>query len=253
MIRTGARSDRHDLYIFVSSDRPDPYINVLAHVLSKYPDTKVHYVAIREHSYHTEQSDSLLTSITAKIHTRLEKLRDNFAISNSSWSDIYEQCLDHLNTAGVDHITIPWRDLDKKLGEFAASEKALFDVTSLKKNLLVDVVSLLLSRGCTQVHNFELIKQPTFGDADLIHQLKPGVDYVYRNLGESSHVEASKKRIVAHTLTLRTLAAATGGVTILVLLVQVFFGSTWLQTMVTTVGTATSIAGFLFLFLRNAK
>jgi hypothetical protein len=252
MISSAAKPDRQQLYIFVTSPRPDAYVNVLAHVLRTRSISAVIYISVREHGYSTEQVNDRLVSIAAGIHTHLHVLRERFKEANPSWSDTYDECLDRLDAVSVTHQIVPWVDLDKKLYEFSASGTSIFDVTSLKKNLLVDVVSLLLSRGCTRVYNFELIKTPTFDDADLIHALKAS-DYTYRNLGESRHVEAAQKRMLANFLTFRTLAIVTGAVTLFILLVQIFFGSTWLQTTVTVAGTATSIAGFLFLVLRNAK
>jgi len=53
----------YELYIFVTAARADPYINVLMHVLRQYSVSAVHYVAVVEHDYTTEQMEERLGDI----------------------------------------------------------------------------------------------------------------------------------------------------------------------------------------------
>ncbi|GAA0970836.1 hypothetical protein GCM10009555_020460 [Acrocarpospora macrocephala] len=252
MIGGSTRTDGQELYIFVTSARPDPYVNVLAHVLRTRPISSVHYISIREHGYSAEQVNDRLISITAGIHAYLHSLRDRLAADDKPAAAVYEKCLDKLDSISTSNEVIPWVELDEKLKIFSTTGSSIFDVTSLKKNLLVDVVSLLLSRGCIRVYNFELLKSPNYDESDLIHALDES-EFTYRSLGDSRHVEIARKRMLANFLTLRQLSFVTAGVALSVLVIQAFFGSTWLQTFVTVLGTATSIAGFLFFIIRNAK
>jgi hypothetical protein len=224
---------------------------VLAHVLRTRQVSSVHYVLIAEHQYSTEQVTDRLTSIVAGIHKHLNELRDRLADASDSKSEIYDQCLDRLDSIPVTTQVIPWSDLAEKLDEFSATA-AVFDVTTLKKNLLVDVVALLLSRGRAGVYSFELMKVPTYGEADLIHALS-SAEFTYRSLGDSRHMQLAQKRMLANLLTIRTVLTISAAIGAFVLVVQIFFASTWLQTIVTVAGTATSIAGFLFLLLRTVK
>ncbi|GGM74824.1 hypothetical protein GCM10010106_21630 [Thermopolyspora flexuosa] len=127
---------------------------------------------------------------------------------------------------------------------------AFFDVTTLKKHLLVEVVAILLSRGCTRVHSFDLIKAPTHDERDLIHNLKPSV-FAYRTLSQSRHIANAQKRMLARSLTLKTLLLITGLVAALVLLVEILFDETWLDQAILTIGTITTIGGFFSLLLRE--
>ncbi|MER6825662.1 hypothetical protein ABT352_06715 [Streptosporangium sp. NPDC000563] len=228
-------------------------MNVLVHVLQTRLISSVHYISISEHGYTAEQVNDRLISITAGIHTYLHKLRDRLRDGgNPVAATLYEKCLDKLDSISTRNEVVSWFELDEKLKDFSSSGLSIFDVTSLKKNLLVDVVALLLSRGCTRVYNFELLRPPNHDESDLFHSLDEA-EFTYRSLSESRHVGVAQKRMLANFLTLRQLAVVTSGVTAFVLLVQVFFGSTWLQTSVVVLGTATSISGFFFFVIRNAK
>jgi hypothetical protein len=250
--RSAGASDRQELFIFVTSTRPDPYVNVLVHALRSRPISAVHYIAIREHGYSAEQENDRLLKITSGIHTHLQSLADQYSDRNEGWAAIYEECLDKLDSISTTTEVVVWTDLDSRLRAFSANAVSIFDVTALKKNLLVEVVALLLSWGCTRVYIFELLKVPTHNEADLIHALKPS-EFSYRSIAESKNIEVAQKRILANSATLRTLLVTTGIVALFVLVVQLFFGSTWLQTVILAVGTITSIAGFVFLLLRNAR
>lgn len=249
-----------ELYIFVTSPRPDPYVNVLTHALKTYPLSAIYFVGIRESNNSSEPIGERLGAITSGIDSLFEQLtlrycgsaseEETVATDNGSWTAVYKECLDKLEAIPTTRVVIPWSDLDKELGHFIARGNAMFDVTTLKKNLLVDVVALLLSRGCVQVYSFELLTTPKYDKRDLIHALGPN-GYRYRSLAESHHVETAKNRMVARSSTFRKLLIVTAVVALIVLVVQIFFDNTWLQTAVLATATIVSIAGFFFNLLRT--
>jgi hypothetical protein len=244
-------------YIFVTSDRPDPYVNVLVYALRSHPISEVHFVAIKEHNYSNEEMVDRLGGIAASVQTRLEELsqgRYGEAVSShidAGWIRTYEECVEKLERIPVTKLVISWVELDSKLAKFISNGQSMFDVTTLKKNLLVDVVVLLLSRGCVDVYSFELMSAPQYNEHGLIHMLSPS-DYTYRVLAESRHVDSAKKRMISRTIDFRALILLTVVIALVVVLVQVFTPNTWLQTIVIIVANATSIAAWLFGFRRNS-
>src|SRR6266487_178129 len=133
----------YELYIFVTAARADPYINVLMHVLRQYSVSAVHYVAVVEHDYTTEQMEERLGDIETNAGVLFNQLADGFYGDRRievepGWSSAYQECRDKLDRISVRRISIPWSDLDGKLKEFISSGTLMFDVTTLKKNLLVD-------------------------------------------------------------------------------------------------------------------
>jgi len=87
-----------ELYIFVTSERPDPYVNVLALLLPDSHISAVHLVAIKEHEYAGEQLEGRLGSITSRIHDRLEDLSRLCAQENPYWSARYTATLNKLDS-----------------------------------------------------------------------------------------------------------------------------------------------------------
>ncbi|MBD2898406.1 hypothetical protein amrb99_73760 [Actinomadura sp. RB99] len=248
------RSNR--LYIFASSDRPDPYVNVLVHALSTYPLVEVRFIGIREHEYSNEQVDGRVNATLTAVYARLEELASGLSGEDYSPSvdmngrALYRTCLEKLEDVQVGASVISWPELDQRLGRLAAHGRPMFDVTTLKKNLLMDVVALLLSRDCSDVFNFELLKAPNYDERDLIHALRPN-EYKYRSIAESRHIEAARRRMVSRSMTFRSIAWLTLAITGIVAAVQIFFPNGWGQAAVTVIATATSIAAWLYFFRRE--
>lgn len=244
------------LYILVTSDRPDPYINVITHALLHSPPAEIRFVGIKEHEYSNEQVDQQVSATLAAIFKMFDSLAhgqyvdpDNPVIE-ADWCSTYKSCMEKLENTPTTTMVVQWSELDKELGNWVAAGRPKFDVTTLKKNLLIDVVALLLARGCTEVYSFELLKKPTYDDRDLIHALTPN-QYKYRGIAESRHVETARRRMVSRSLTFRSIAWLTIAIGIFVIAVQILFPRSWIQSMVVSTATATSIAAWLYAFRRD--
>jgi hypothetical protein len=255
--RTAEPRRQPELYIFATSPRPDPYINVLMHLLHDPTVSAIHYVALIEHDYTSEQMDERLSDIEARVGSLLDDLAAGFYGErqinlDQSWADAYRECRARLDRMSVQRLSISWDDLDEELRKFTSAGPVMFDVTTLKKNLLVDVFGLLLSRGWTDIYSFELVTsgQPQFDERGLIHALGPS-GFRYRNLADSKHVEMARERIVARSVTFRTLLIATGSVALIVLIIQVFFANTVLESGILAIATVAAIVGCVVPILRN--
>src|SRR5579862_3731742 len=75
-------NDPERLYIFVTSWQPDPYVNVLAHVLHQFASlSKVYFVSIVEYDYVEEgdpkEARQSLDVIRAGVESRLRELSES--------------------------------------------------------------------------------------------------------------------------------------------------------------------------------
>lgn len=242
-----------ELYIFATSRRPDPYVNILVHVAQKFDLEHVHFIGIIEHDYQRESGEKHAAAIAGATRHLLEDLAEGryvdrgrrFELTDGE-SALYRRCLDRLKYVPMSSLGIRWSDLGCTLRKFQKGGGALFDVTALKKNLLVDTMALLLSGVETEVCVFELLKTPSFDVEDLIHKLTEDQDYKYRRLTDSRHVKEARKRMVSGSLTMRALGAITLATIVPVVIVEIFWRDTWIQSGLVGLGTATSIAGWFF-------
>jgi hypothetical protein len=255
------------LYVFVTSALPDPYVNVLIYALHHFDLSHIYFVSVAEHGYIDEDADEnkRLRDIVTDVDKMLEELSDGKYKSRTKKTSIpippasaadYRACQAKWDLLENTSIVIPWRDLDKKLTEFARNGRAVFDVTALKKNLLVDVTVLLLSRGCERIFEFEILKERSYDDRDLIHALKEednatNGSYVYRNLTKTDYLTIARRRMVARSITFRNLILLTAAVGAIVLVVQILYPSSWAETVVLIASTTAAISAWLYLLRRN--
>lgn len=246
-----------ELYIFVTAPRADPYVNVLMHLMSNRSVSAIHYVAIIEHGYTSEQMEERLSDIEANVGILLDQLSRGFYGDrpielDPAWAKAYRDCRITLDRMPIERLSIPWIDLDGELAKLTSGKAVMFDVTTLKKNLLVDVVALLLSRGWTGIFNFEIVTagQPSYDEHGLIHALAPN-GFLYRSLAESKHVERARSRIVSRSIAFRTFLIITACVGLIVLIVQIFFENTVLESIVLAGASIAAIAGLLLSLIRN--
>ena len=269
--------DSHRIYIFVTSWQPDPYVNVLVHALQHFNLTHVYFISVAEHGYthedDAEERQRGLGTIRANIEARVQELsqgrytrsrasgegsQPEIVEIDPSHAKLYRDCYARLERIENTSVVIPWSELDDRLALFSRDGRAIFDVTALKKNLLVDTVVLLISRGCTRVFDFEILKKgPRFyNELELIHNLKESDnllrgDFIYRNLAENAHVRRAESRMVARSFQFRSLIIITATVGVLILLVQIFFSKSWAETAIAIAATTAAIAAWLFLLRRD--
>ncbi|MBM2615027.1 hypothetical protein JIG36_05570 [Actinoplanes sp. LDG1-06] len=233
--------------------RADPYVNIIVHATQRFELRQIHFISIVEHDYKDEGGDRRAAAIAGATQDLLERLaagnylnhEQTEAISHEG-AAVYQRCLDRLRFVKISSLGVRWADLGDTLKSFAKGSTALFDVTALKKNLLVDAVALILPQAHTDVWTFELLKAPTYGVDDLVHNLIEDRDYKYRRLTDSPHVKSARRRMLSASLTMRTLGVITAAVAIPVVIVQIFWPNSWLQATIAGVGSATSIAGWFF-------
>lgn len=244
------------MYLLATSNLPDPYVNVLVHAVERHRPEKVVFVEIVEISESEEGAGDHVRYVYSSVEKMLRELAGGAYVSRSqarrvsvsipgSGAERYEKCLSYLSRIETGVVAVPWVDLDRRIGEFMSSGVAMFDLTTLKKNLLVDVASILLSRGCMEFYTFELtIGRRYFDQRDLIHNLG-ATDYNYRRVSNSRHIDVARRRMVARSGSFQKFLAVTALVGCVVLVVQFVFPDTWLDRIVIAMATAASIAGMV--------
>ncbi|MET7639508.1 hypothetical protein [Streptomyces sp. NPDC005438] len=258
----GEAPERH-IYLLVTSHLPDPYINVLTYLFdSGTRAASINLVKIRQNG---GGDSARMDEEIHLIHTSIvERLRDlasgkyprtvdgsvRYHEIGAEAAETYEKCLNWLLRTETRIITVDRGELDGELRSFIATGGALFDVTTLKKDLLVDVTALLLSQGCGEFYYFDLGKAPEhFDDRELYHSLEGFRDY--RMMSSSEHVKTAMARMVARSLTHRRLLVYSLLVFALVCVAQFFFTDTWVVNVVASIATAASIVSVLFLLSRD--
>ncbi len=246
------------LYIFATSVRPDPYVNTIMQWVSAGSIREITIVCVHEHGYPNESAQSQATTVLANVQQLLAALAAGHYPGSSAPASIasneaqkYRDCLDKLQYVRMSGVGIRWSELGRRLQQYRGGGSAAFDVTALKKNLLVDAVTLLLSEGESNIFTFELIRPPSYDSRDLFAALSPS-DFSYRRLADSDHVDTAMRRMVARSVTFRVVASVTIALVIPVVLVQIFLPNSWLQSIIVGAGAAVSLASWVFSLRQRA-
>jgi len=256
------------IYIFVTSDSPDPYVNVIVIALRLFDLREIHFVSIAPPSQvdgydGSNGSGSPADQVAAAVRRRLEEL------SRGVYSKVIEgrsinvpirpEAADKYKSAAstvrrmksVTTERIRSVDLDAALARYIGSGGAVFDVTAFGKKDLVDVVSLMLSRGGAEVRTFEIRNKPReYNENDLFYALAED-QYSYSCLTDGDHVDLARRRMTARSIAFRNMLYVTLLIFLPVLAVQFLWPKSWLQTMIVGLATAVSVATWLLPILRK--
>jgi hypothetical protein len=255
------------LYIFATSRRPDPYVNVIVHA-SRYMEVgRVRLIMVRDpdavsrpsfrpgsdaEASPTSLVTDIVTSLTALSEGRYAGEEDEAPESiamTAADRDLYRECLNHLNDHGITGSYIRLSDLDDRLRDFLAHDECIFDVSAAKKSLLVGVVALLISLGSPAVYSFELLKRQSYDYADLYHAVAPVHAFLYRNLAESEPVRTALRRVTARSLRFKRVLGLTAIIAVVLVISQVFLARTWLTTLIAGLSTLAGLSSFLVLLV----
>ena len=130
--------------------------------------------------------------------------------------------------------------------------QCLFDVSALKKNLLVDVVAVLLSVNFSDVYSFELHKRPQYDQGDLYHILKKS-DYVFRNLTRSLPVTLSLNRIKKWSARSKAIILFTIILALIFIPISIFWQESNVMSVLNVAALIASIGSYLFLLVHDKK
>lgn len=198
------------LYIFITSNDPDPYINVLAHCASYYRGLQqVNLVSIIEDKGKTKSREEYLNTLKEDIDYQLSSLSSgkylrikdkNAKKRDDKWEQINippesiessdRKRYEALRDIPLDIKVVIHADLETEIAKWLQSDELfehLFDVTGVAKNYLVDVYTILRFKNRSSIYSFELIPEPNFSQKylNLIHNFEYGKTYKFNCLADS--------------------------------------------------------------------
>lgn len=190
------------LYIFVTSGDPDVYINIIGYCIEHYKIANVVFLGIIKDKGQKAGVEKNLNELKERISKQLELLQDGRYLfkeqDTKQWTEknIDIESHEKLRYARIaserkESMTIVYSELEDKISEFIRSNDCIFDVSGVRKNYLVDLYVLLLSKKIENIYAFELkLKGRTHDENELIHKLTlDSGDYEYINLSESNYTK----------------------------------------------------------------
>ncbi|MEM8809569.1 MAG: hypothetical protein AAGF01_26400 [Cyanobacteria bacterium P01_G01_bin.38] len=253
-----------DLYIFVTTNRPDQYLNSIVYCIEKGTRNIV-FVQVEDDQnkqiplnlIHTNVYNLLqdLSRGFYKYYTEPDKdkvvqLDEKYSIETlSNLKAKYSLCLtDEVNWMIK---RVQYSNLRNYISSIKKSKNCIFDVTSVKKAYIGDIFACSLLENIEELYTFELLENPNFEEPwkTLIHELEKGKKYKYKNLVETPIFKESKKTILIRTTPL--LGSIIGTILFIAITLTASFifgfGSVFVQVM-GTVGTVLGIISFFLIY-----
>lgn len=180
MSKTGSSS----LYIFVTSERPDQYLNSVVHCYLHRNISKIVFLYIKgtgDPEIGTNPNRGVSLSVSRNVQSLLEQLANGkYKFYRGSGEEpivdlggvyqppdlavlkrIYKQCLDA--DLRWENIDVEYSALRAELSKINKREpNSVFDVTAVSKAFLGDIVACCIVEGIHSLYTFELKRKPDF-------------------------------------------------------------------------------------------
>lgn len=252
------------LYIFVTTDRPDQYLNPIVHCIEQGV-RKIVFIQVKDDRIKEVRLNSLQTNVYSLLQSlsngiykyytgdSTEKEIELEAIYNAS--DLaelkakYALCLTDSISWSVDRVE--YSQLRSFISNLGKRKNVILDVTSVSKVYIGDIFACSLLENINNLCTFELIFAPNYEKPweILIHDLAKNEGYKYVNLIETEIFKKSGQSILIKTTPL--LASIIGTVIFVsVTLAATFvlgFNSTFIQ-VVSIIGTVLGIISFFLVY-----
>jgi hypothetical protein len=256
-----------NLYIFVTTNRPDQYLNPIVHCIEK-GTKKIVFVQVEDSRIEQIQLNLLRTN----VYNLLQNLSTGFyKYYTGSFKDTvvqldaeynaedfaklkarYSLCL----TDGIDWTVerVQYLNLRQYICTLSKKKDGMIDVTSLSKVYLGDIFACSLLENIDKLYTFEV--NPNFDKPwkTLIHELQDGQTYRYINLVETPIFKESNKSILIKTTPLFISIIGTALFVTVTLAASFIFGfsSVFIQ-VVSTIGTVLGIISFFLVYFPVRK
>lgn len=194
---------KQQLYILITSNAPDVYVNVIRHCIEHFDlDKEIKFVSIYEDRDKKGNADKYLNSAITKVKDQLNNLSKGMYLTKK---DNVLQVIDieiedyqkvkYFNAANnFEFVPQPilYNDLEIELKR-AVEGNALFDVSGFQKDYLIDVYTILNLIQDTNIYYFKInaLKDRTFDDKELIHNLHFGKGYDFENISQSQYTKST--------------------------------------------------------------
>lgn len=251
-----------ELYIFVTTDRPDQYLNPIVYRIEKGA-RRIVFVQVEDSRIEQIQLNLLKTNVynllqnlsagcykyyTGDSKDKIVQLDTEYNADDlAKLKARYCLCL----TDGIDWTIerVPYLNLRRYISALSKRKNVVVDVTSVSKVYIGDIFACSLLENIDKLYTFEV--KPNFGKPwkTLIHELEEGKTYRYINLVETPVFKESNKSILIRTTPL--LVSVVGTVLFLfVALAASFilgFSSVFIQ-VVSVIGTVLGIISFFLVY-----
>jgi hypothetical protein len=251
-----------ELYIFVTTDRPDQYLNSIVYRIEKgarrivfvqVEDSRIEQVQLNllktnvynllqnlsagYYKYYTGDSKDKVVQLDTEYNAGdLEKLKARYCL-----------CL----TDGIDWTIerVSYLNLRRYISALSKRKDIVVDVTSVSKVYIGDIFACSLLENIDKLYTFEV--KPDFDKPwrTLIHELEEGKTYRYINLVETPVFKESNKSILIKTTPLLISVVGTVLFLIITLTASFIFGfsSVFIQ-VVSVIGTVLGIISFFLVY-----
>ncbi len=266
------------LYILVTSERPDPYVNAIGHNERQSVDKVVflHVKEFGEKSANPSSDDkgisllisrrvqSLLECLSEGMYKFFEGQRQGETVDIQKlyssekvtlMKEVYRRCLE---IPRWDYRDVAYFDLKAELVRIKKEEPdSIFDVTAISKKYIGDLLACCLLDGIRNLYTFDSKAQPSFDEPwkMLIHELREDISgqkmYDYTNIIDTPIFRDCSKSILVRTPPIK--ATITVAILLLAILIgsRMYFGggNGYMQNAITTLEIIAAVAGLLSLYL----
>lgn len=197
-------SKTSSLVLFATSENPDPYVNVLCHVLSNDIVRSVILVVVDDPNGQRVTA----TTVQARITDRLAGLAGAPGSPSTAENKVYQDAIARLNRGGIKSAVVEYRTLYTTVSRWVR-DGHVFDVTALDKRLAIEIASIILTLQHQEAYSFRFLRAPTHSDADLFHNLKHHVDYEYVRIVDTQPMAEALHALKKWTVDVRIAAIVT--------------------------------------------
>lgn len=253
-----------DLYIFVTTDRADQYLNSVVHCIEK-GTKKIVFTQVADSRTAQVQLNLLRTNVYSllqclstgiyKYHTGA--LKDKLVQLDTEYNTAdlaklkakYSLCL----TDDIDWTIerVEYLNLRQYISALRKRKGVVVDVTSVSKVYIGDIFACSLLENIDKLCTFELLVKPNFDKPwkILIHELVEDKEYRYTNLVETPIFKESNKSILIRRTPLLVSIVGTVFFVAVTLAATFIFGfsSVFIQ-VVSTIGTVLGIISFFLVY-----
>lgn len=263
------------LYLFVTSDRPDQYLNPILHCLQDENPDNIVFLRVKNRPNSGNEISVSAKLVRENVETLLSSLAyegkykyftggqrgEEVDLQNKYLPEKLASIKEKYASAKARNVTWLSKEIDyyKLRDEFARIHKtepdSIFDVSAISKSYLGDIFAIGVVEHIDNIYTFKLERRENFDEPwkSLFHELD-GKGYDYVNLTKTPIYEKCTKSILIRkpSLILSLLVATALLITLIV--TSFVFGSTnWFVLIVSFIATLASIFSFGFLFVPTRR
>ena len=269
------------LYIFVTSERPDQYLNPVVYCLLKKSIVKVKFLYIKGLSDETAKVNDPDKEMSLAVSRKVQSLLDDLSLGNYTFyvgkrktinlqdvypemkliqiKSVYKRCLEM--KVRWDYEDINYLDLRKELASIHKKEpNSIFDVTAVKKSILGDIISCSIIEGIHNIYTFDLKIKPNYDEPwiMLFHDLEDDNskrnDYQYINIVDTPIFRNCSNSILARTLPFKLSLIIAFIVLIAMLVINYYYGEiNWLVQVTFIFASIASLLSLLLNLFQPSK